>query len=317
MATQRSWAARIGWWAAGLVILLIVLVAAGWAVWRQQTPVSVAQAVEHFRAANDDIASGRYEVEPNRSRPGPGGGPGQRDIAKKPGAARVPQRGTLETQPGGSVVAAAVTRHFDVMPAEGVYRYEGSGMESLQGLERNFPTDTERIIWHEDRDTWTEHHIFSEERESWTLLTTSESGRLAHHQRNDIKIGTGPSIDESRTISFTPPLQATLFPPTVGATWDGEFSGTTEKDESYTGTYRVRMIEDDTWTIGGVRSRVLGYDMDVEFEGEVAGTVRVKYWFAPRHGLTVRENYSADAKVGPLSYHGEWFVRLKSLSPVT
>lgn len=118
-----------------------------------------------------------------------------------------------------------------------------------------------------------------------------------------------------------------LFPARVGQVWEGEFTGRTvnrgtsassaDEGEDYTGTYTVRMAGDEHWTIGGTRVRVLGYEFDVVLEGEFNGTVSVDYWFAPRYGLTVREEYWADAKVGPLDYYGHWFVKLRSLTPRT
>jgi hypothetical protein len=75
------------------------------------------------------------------------------------------------------------------------------------------------------------------------------------------------------------------------------------------------MVVDELWNVGGTRTRVLGYELDVVFEGDVSGTVSVNYWFSPHYGLTVREEYSADAKVGPFDYHGEWFVELRSFTP--
>lgn len=62
---------------------------------------------------------------------------------------------------------------------------------------------------------------------------------------------------------------------------------------------------------------VLGFDFFVDLKGEFNGTVRVKYWFAPRYGVTVREEYYAHAQVGPIKNWGEWFVKLRSLKPAT
>ncbi len=106
-------------------------------------------------------------------------------------------------------------------------------------------------------------------------------------------------------------------PPGISEEWRGHFTGQTKKGERYEGTYEVRATEDATWSIDGVRLRVLGYHIDVRFDGDITGTVSVSYWIAPRYGLTVREEYYADAKVGPLDYFGEWSVELRSLQPRT
>lgn len=316
ISPQSSWTMRVGRLLAALILVVVVVGVGGWFLFRHQKPVTTKQAIELFRAGNDTTTSGRYEVgrEP-RQKPA-----GLKKETAARGAGSHPVRSSTRKRSSSTdaaVITATRSPHFDIMPAEGVYLYRGTGREGIGPWNRPLDRDSERIITHHDRDTWTEQHIFSEQRASWTKITIGETGRIVHGQRNDIRIGPNDAINESRQFPFNPPLQATMFPPpSVDETWGGRFSGRTQRNETYTGTYTVRSVEDDVWTIGGTSTRVLGYVMDVELEGDVEGTVKVNYWFSPAYGLTVREDYRIDAKVGHLPpYFGEWSVRLLSLDP--
>lgn len=316
MSSNRPWIATAKRFLATVVATAALLAIGGFFMFRHQTPVTIEQAVERFRAGNDGTTSGRYEVHRRRTRV-PGRDSGAIKVTRRESAGTRTIQGGSNRQ-GPAVVASPRSPHFDVMPAEGVYLYEGSGREGVDPYSRSFDPNTERIITHDDRDTWTEHHLFSQQRASWTKITTSETGRIVHGQRNDITIGPDDAIDETRHFPFNPALQATVFPPpSTGTQWQGRFTGQTQKGESYTGSYEVRALEDGHWAIGGIQTRVLGYRMDVEFEGDVEGTVRVSYWFAPAYGVTVREDYRIDARVGIFDYWGEWFVTLRSLTPRT
>lgn len=304
--------------AAGVTLSLILLAAlVGYAIFRKQTPVSLEEAIDRFRAGNDRSTSDAYKVSSSR----------KQDKGKpKPSSARMRIRNDPSTEPlkeslgdaVGDATGAAIDRdrsRFNVMPAEGVYTYVGRGEESIDPVPaRHFPRVTQRIITHEDQDTWVEHHIFSEERASWSRHSTSQTRRVIHHQRNFIKIG---PHDEDKTVPFHPPIQTAGFPYRPRERWEGRFTGQTNDGEHYTGTYAVEAVEDEKWDIGGTKTRVLGFEFFAEFVGEFNGTVKVNYWYAPRYGVTVREEYYADAQVGPLRYWGEWFVRLRSLHPAT
>lgn len=297
--------------------VVVVAVFTGYAVFRHQTPVTREDAVNRFRAHNDATTSGRYEVDPSRDRRRTRKGRGvRRDLVA---AVRSGNSSSSASKDAASddtaTTAVEMTDQFDVMPAEGVYTYVGRGQESIHPVPpRAFPRVTQRIITHHDHNTWVEHHIFSEERASWTQISTSETGRLAHNQRNYIRIG---PYDEDKMFPFEPPIRGVIFPHFVGQSWEGRFKGQTNDGEDYTGRYTVRAVDDSTWNVGGVDARVLGLEFSAEMEGEFNGTVTIKFWFAPRYGLTVREEYYADAKVGALTYWGEWFVELRSLKPRT
>ena len=302
----------------GMILVVVIAAGAGYAVFRHQTPVSLRDAVDRFRSGNDARTSDRYEVHPSADRSRGDVRTRRSRFGSVEGERNGNRGGSNRSEAVADIVAAAGARlveHFDVMPAEGVYTYVGRGRESVDPVPpREFPRVTQRIITHEDHDTWVEHHIFSEERASWTRHTVSETFRLVHGQRNYIKMG---PYDEDKTFPFNPPIQTAVFPTHVGASWSDRSTGRTNDGEDYTATWTVKAVENSKWDIDGVRTRVLGFEFFVKLEGEFNGTVSVKYWYAPRYGLTVREEYYADAQVGPLKYWGEWFVRLRSLTPTT
>ncbi len=307
-----------------VVFVVFVVGAVGYFVFQIQTPVTLEDAVDRFRGGNDEVTAGTRTV----------GSPTDQKTHDSKGASRTsesPRRrlriegapesavaGARVRAPGGKVVTVSDQEAvpFGVLPAEGVYSYVGEGEESFNGLKREFPTDnTYRTVTHLANDTWKEQHIFSEERASWTKLTAGPEGRFVPYQRNLIVIG---PYRRDTTVPFDPPMHAALFPPVVDQTWSGEFTGRTRPDgEDYTGTYTVRMTGDEVWRVGGEPVRVLGYELDVEFKGELNAVVNVKYWFSPFLGVTVHEDYSIDAAVLGLRYQAEWNVKLTSLQPAT
>jgi hypothetical protein len=58
----------------------------------------------------------------------------------------------------------------------------------------------------------------------------------------------------------------------------------------YRGTYKCRTFEVKEWKVGNTSVRVLGVLLDMELEGDINGTVTIKRWFSPSHGLNVRED---------------------------
>ena len=304
------------------ITLVVVIATTGYLLFNWMRPLTTEKAVELFHARNDGVTSGSYEVDLTEAS-GPrtkrllseraGDKFGDRDLAFPRGS----DRGT-DLSPSGThqVAASGSTTSFDVMPAEGVYMFEGNGIEDINGIKRDFPSESHRIITHEDRDTWQEHHVFGEDRESWTRITTGDAGRFVHSQRH--LIGIAGQIVRDTNAPFHPPLHAVRFPLRSDGGWSGRFEGRSEPDgDDYTGRYRVHVLGKERWVVGSTAVRVFGYEMDAEFEGELEATVTVRYWFAPSHGITVHEYYSIDAKVKGLDYHAEWDVRLLSLVPRT
>lgn len=290
---------------AAVAVIVVILFGYGYTVFNKQSPLSLDDVVDRFHALNDDVISGVQQVgtaeEPGVDPAAPSRGPrsasGDQEASSAEGS-------TPKT--GGVLVIS--------MPAEGVYTYDGTGSEGFGPVRREFPKVSRRIFTREDADTWLEYHIFSEERASWTLLSTTPSRRLVHHQRNYVKIG---PYEEDKTLPFVPPIQAALFPPRAGQSWGGEFTGTSNNDEDYTGRYQVKAVDDRVWEVGRVRTRVFGFEINVTFVGEFNGTASVNYWYSTEYGMSVREDYSATASIGPVVYQGEWSVRLRSLTPHT
>jgi len=297
---------------------VLVLGATSYAIFRIQTPISLDTALERFHAGNDGVISERHSVDSrnvSKRRTTPTPGQSSRRSTGQGLAEGIRIGGAQGSQGSGISAERSLPVRFDVIPSEGVYTFDGSGEESFNGIRREFPPTSYRTITHQDPASWEEHHYFSEQRESWTRITVSTLGRVVHNQRNKIVIGPYPRDTD---VPFRPPVRSAKFPPRSGQTWSGSFEGRTEPDgEDYMGTYEALSLGEEKWTVGSMGVRVVGFRLDFVFVGELNAEVTVEYWFAPGHGMTVHEDYSIDAKVGPLNYHGEWDVKLRSLVPST
>ena len=194
-----------------------------------------------------------------------------------------------------------------VRPAEGVYAYRTDGHEGFQGIfDREFPPTSHRTIVHTGPMTWSDHTIFSEERESWSSFEFGDRQRMVHSQRNRIAF---PPYVEDKTVTFTPPVVSTKVPWKLGRSWSGSFSG-----ETY-GSYEARTLRFERVSVGGRPVAAWVDQLDVVLHGEIEGEVTVTRWLSPEHGVTLREEYRADAWVGPLHYIAEWSVSLRSIEP--
>lgn len=191
-------------------------------------------------------------------------------------------------------------------PEEGVYSWATDGYEQVGGARREFPAETQRIISAGVGRTWTQHHYFSEERQIWTAFQASSAGIQITEQRN--KVTFGPVTSESK-IDFRPPMLAAPRSVRVGLEWEGEWAGDTY------GNYSSKIIEHTTMAIGGEQVEVWGMTYVIDLHGEQEGQVNAQVWFAPRHGLTVKEHYVQDVESDGAQYHAEWTQTLKSLHP--
>jgi hypothetical protein len=196
-----------------------------------------------------------------------------------------------------------------IRPAEGVYRYRTEGHEGFVGIfDREFPPTSHRTIVHTGPTTWSDHTIFSEERESWSSFEFRPGKRLVHSQRNRIEFA---GFEQDKTATFDPPIVSSMYPWELGKTWRGEFSGPTY------GTYEVRTIHRENILVGGERLHAWADRLQVELHGEIEGKADVTRWLSPEYGLTLREEYRADAWLGPVHYIAEWSVTLASVEPTT
>jgi len=309
----------VGLGVAVLSFLLLALLALN-----RVTPVSHQKAIERFHEERQAIGQ-HPEKEPApattaRSRKRPGRGPrASAKGAEVEGSAPstpvqgsgTPPRSAKEEAPSKNVDKPAPDP-FPVMPlvvrpAEGVYTYRTDGHEGFVGIfDREFPPTSYRTIVHTGPSTWSDHTIFSEERESWSSFVFTQGQRRVPSQRNRIRFA---AYERDETVTFEPPLLSTMYPWELGRTWRGTFSGETH------GSFDAETAHREYVTVGTERVPAWGDRLDVELHGRIEGEVTVTRWLSPEHGLTLREEYRADAYLGPLHYIAEWSVTLRSLRP--
>lgn len=306
------------------LVAVFVVVLAGGAVagyrWTtRSTPVTLEEAVEKFRAAAEAGTTGTAaDGEPTplnakavtrelnevnrkfRDASGRRWGQAARGVAR-----------TTERVKQSSESAPLHDTNVMAMPLEGVYTYATSGWEGFLEWKRDFPKESRRVVTYEDDNSWNEHHMFSDERQTWSGFTMTSANRLVPYQRNLIKIG--PYTKDEKVV-FEPPAVTAVFPLRVGRQWTGEFTGEVS-DGEYSGEYRGRILARKRMTVGGTPVLVWGVNMHFVFRGALDGTVEFDRWISAAYGLNVHENYTADVKIGPLMYHGEWSMRLNSLIP--
>jgi hypothetical protein len=287
---------------------------------KQVTPVSHAEAVRRFheergeighRPANPPAPATKAPREKDR-RP-------ERDRPEEPRTARAadgprPAGSDTAIPPAPESEAAPESERWPTMPlvvrpAEGVYAYRTEGHEGFVGIfDREFPPTSHRSIVHTGPTSWSDHTIFSEERESWSVFGFEERSRLVHSQRNRIVFA---GYTEDKTVTFDPPLVSSRVPWQAGRAWSGEFSGDTY------GSYEAETVGKELLQIGSERVMAWRDHLHVELHGDIEGVADVTRWLSPTHGVTLREEYRADAYIGPLHYVAEWSVTLRSLQPAT
>jgi hypothetical protein len=307
--------------ALGLAATLLLGVV-GYRWMTSMTPVSPGRALELFHAAKqksdrDDRpkagARDRDEAHPSRSstprkahrkdarpssQPAAVAAPAASDPA--PGSSGTAPPAGARTRQGGDPVERRI-------PPEGVYSWDTDGYEQAAGTRRTMPGESQRIVTHA-AGGWDSHHYFSEEREIWTEFRLSDEGAAIAYQRNKVKFG--PVTNDS-AIDFAPPMLVGPRTLEVGQTWAGSWEGKTRGD------YDGRTFERVELTIGGTKVEAYGIRVNIHLEGEQEGDVLAEVWYAPEHGMTVKEHFVQDVKADVGSYHGEWTITLKSLEPQT
>ncbi|MDQ3962710.1 MAG: hypothetical protein M3277_02180 [Actinomycetota bacterium] len=300
--------------ASGLVVIMLAGLA-GYRWLTNTTPVSAAQALDIFRAEQDEAGAstpggpsdGRSDEVASNKRTS------QHPTRKtgRPAAVAAPQRaqpatgaGTRRTTPSDPNRGTA-TAAEDRSPEEGVYSWDTEGYEEAGGTRRSLPEESQRIITHH-RSGWKQHHYFSEQREIWTTFEVTERGAEISYQRNRVVFG---PITNDSFIDFAPPMLVGPGALEVGQTWTGSWEG-----ETY-GTYEGKTFERVTLDIGGREVEAFGVQVDIHLRGEQRGDVIAKVWIAPEYAMTVKEHFVQSVRAGVGTYHAEWTITLKSLEP--
>ncbi len=305
-----------------LTISLIVLLGVGagiYSTFNDSTAVTAEQALEEFRSQRE--ATGRSH---RKERTGGGArAVGRSDdrpqvrATNKHRSSRADQGsavGGVEATPRGAQTSEPrrtddrAPRYPLAPPAEGVYAWSVEGYEEAPGVRRDLPTRSHRIITHDGKDRWIEHHVFSEQREEWFDLVIARQGVSTAAVRNKVQIG---PLNVDETVVFDPPVLVGRFPFEVGATWEGQWSGTTR------GHYTARTFDHTSLVIGGKRVEVWATEVVMEMQGDVNGTATTRSWVSPKHRLVVKQYQDTRVENGPGTYHHEWTGQLLSLDPRT
>ena len=326
-ASNVNWKAwkNINWKKAVAVIATVSVVVAalgffGYRWLTTSTPMTRAKAVEMFQeeskaadaekgsraaaASNSESkksSAGHEQAEGKGSGTGGGGSsPDEETTAVAAGS------GTSTKSEGGTAEKKRAADAGPTTPAEGVYSWSTDGWEEAQGIRRDFPEESQRIITASDGDSFKQHHYFSEEREIWSEFVITEDGAHVAMQRNKAKFG--PVTNDSR-VDFSPPMLVGKADPKVGEAWKGSWEGKTSGD------YTARVFDHGRITIGDETLEVWGYEIHMEMRGELNGTVDARVLFSPKYALTVQEHYKQHIESGRTRYRAEWTMQLKSTTP--
>lgn len=308
--------------AGGLVVLLGVGIGTVVRSMNSSTGVSEDTALAEFRAStgSTDSADDRPEKkersgEPNKKDAG-GKGAGSSSASNSrdqdaDGPVAAAGGSTSQDDPASSQKGksgATATENEIGPPLEGVYSWEIDGYEDAPGVHRQLPRRSSRVITHDGGNNWTEHHIFSKQREQWFRLGISQEGVFAREVRNRVEMG---PVEVDKTIVYDPPMFVSLFPLTVGETWNGQWKGKTS------GEYDAKCFEHGWLTIGGERVEVWASEVKMRMHGEVEGTTTVRSWVSPENRLVVKQYQETRVTTGPGEYYSEWTGQLTSLHPKT
>lgn len=284
------------------------------------TPVSKDQALELFEKESAAAETGASSNETSENNDARGKGPDKARSTKTDdqasgsgGGGSSPKEETRTVAAGSGKTTSSDPSErsrsgyrYPTTPANGVYSWDTDGWEEAQGIRREFPEESQRIITQSNGSSWNQHHYFSEEREIWSEFVITKKGAHVAMQRNRAKFG--PVTNDSR-IDFSPPMLVGLPDPEVGASWNGSW-----KDQT-SGTYTSRIYDHGRMTIGGENIEVWSYEVRMQMRGEMNGTVYAKVVFAPKYALTVQEHYEQNIESGRTHYRAEWTMTLQSTTP--
>ncbi len=209
-----------------------------------------------------------------------------------------------------------------VRPAAGVYRYQGSGTESISTpplSQTQGPTMPGTVEWGDD-GCWTFRiDLSSNHWQSWTYCpegdTVSEVGGSTW-QRWMI----GATAITNLSV-FTCTQGAVVVAPTAGPdSWDERCTGTSDTVPGETvsaGSYRL--VGEESIDVGGTKVRTQHFTSERTMTGAQTGTERSELWFALDTGLPVRNERSitadSDTPIGTTTYTEEGAFSLVSAEP--
>lgn len=207
-------------------------------------------------------------------------------------------------------------------PAEGVYRYEGTGSESLSvpPLSQDQGPTMPATVEHLDDGCWSFRLDYSTNHwQTWDYCPKADG----LHERGGSTwqrwmVGATALTNLS---SFSCPTSLVVpTERTVGETWKARCEGTNELvDGTSVSAGTSEFVGDETLAVGDERVPVAHFRSVRAMSGSQEGTDRADWWFATDTGLLVRNRRSievrTDTPVGSSTYRETGEFRLTSLEP--
>lgn len=263
------------------------------------TPVSFQKAITEYRqevkvglrslaqASADTTRVGAEETVPNRS--------GE-------SAKHHPTREDLGT-PSIDARSADINIRF---PEPGVYTWRTRGFEeTTPGVRRAFPPESRRVVSHRENVGWTSRHMYSDQHDEW--LDLALTGRGVIILAYQLRINFGPFKSE-RARTYDPPILGVPSPTGLEETWQGSWS-------DGAGTYEGRTFQHTTMRIGDKDIEVWGNELAVKIRGDEHGEATFRFWWSPRHMMTVKEEGNITMHRGSRTYHRESLITMVSTEP--
>jgi len=211
-------------------------------------------------------------------------------------------------RPGPSGLAAGTPSSSIQPPQPGVYSFQTQGYEDIEGLRRDLPSESQRIVTRDDATTWTYHHIFSDQKEEWYRVTLSDRGIYLLSLRS--RVSFGPFNDDT-AIRFNPPLLFVKLPFKLGQQWQGTWSGNTS------GTYTGHILDQTTIQVGSEDVEAWECEIQAHLQGDIQGQSTIRIWLSPKYGLSVKEYFDEMEQKGFESYHSQGTMAVASVHPRT
>jgi hypothetical protein len=218
--------------------------------------------------------------------------------------------------------SAAAARQFT--PAEGVYRYTGTGSESLSSPPKSQSEGPEipGTVTHRGDDCWALRLDYSSNH--WRKRKFCVRGDALKEvgnevvQRWDFVVNT---IENVATMTCRPPSVILVSDPAPGTEWPASCSGTNSQIAGTlvsSGTHRY--VGSEEVRVGASTVNALHFRDERTVSGAQTGTETFEVWLAP-NGLPVRGRQrievDSDSPIGRVTYTQEGAFSLVRLTPST
>ena len=228
----------------------------------------------------------------------------------------------VSVQEAGKRLDGGAAGGGDLMPAEGVYRYEGSGTESLSTPPKSQaegPTLPATVV-HDGDGCWTFRIDYSTNHwQDWRFCVRDrqlleQGGRT--FQRWDFVVS---SIENTSTFVCEPPI-VVLRPDMVpGETWLQSCAGTnTTVGGTTVSSGDIRFIGVESLDVGGTAVDAFHFVQPRTISGAQRGEENTELWLAP-NGLPLRNQrrvvINSDSPIGTITYTEDGMFSLTSLEP--